>query len=122
MIKEDNNLVAYCGLYCPKCYKMKVSEAALNLKKELENKHVCGKIKCLSESFILELDSLIALHCNKFCKDGGGSQDCKIRICCINKGYNGCWQCNDFESCDKLSTQFIENIKLINNKTKENQS
>jgi len=118
MKKQDNKLIAYCSLYCPKCYKMSVSDAAMNLKKELENKHICGKTKWLSKSFYSELDSLISLHCNKFCKEGGGSPNCKIRICCIKKGYNGCWECNNFKSCDKLSNQFIENIKLMNSKKK----
>jgi len=110
-----DKLIAYCGLYCPKCYKMTISEAAINLKKELDNKQGCGKLNCLSESFKLELDELIALRCNKICKDGGGSLDCKIRKCCIEKSFDGCWECNDFESCDKLSLQFVENLKSISN-------
>ncbi|PIN72140.1 hypothetical protein COT48_01675 [Candidatus Woesearchaeota archaeon CG08_land_8_20_14_0_20_47_9] len=32
----NTDLVAYCGLYCPKCYKTVVSEAAKSLKTALE--------------------------------------------------------------------------------------
>lgn len=71
MSKSDKmfeKLVAYCSLYCPKCYKMTISEAAAKLKKELENPHVCGKIHFLQKSFLTNLDQIIALRCTKICK------------------------------------------------------
>lgn len=35
-MNDKINSIGYCGLHCPDCYKMKVSEAAEILKKELK--------------------------------------------------------------------------------------
>jgi hypothetical protein len=95
---------------------MTISETATLLKKELENPHICGKIHFLPESFVTKLDELIALRCTKICKDGGGNPECHIRKCCVQKRIDGCWECDDFESCDKLKDQYINNIKIIKDK------
>lgn len=113
MDKLNKKLVAYCSLYCPKCYKMTISQAAATLKKELENPHVCGKIHFLPESFIPNLNELVALHCTKICKYGGGNPDCLIRKCCVEKKIDGCWECVDFETCSELKEQYVRNIKRI---------
>lgn len=34
------------------------------------------------------------------CRSGGGDDDCYQRKCCLEKGINGCWQCDTFP-CDK---------------------
>lgn len=113
MNKQDKKFVAYCGLYCPKCYKMTVSEAAEKLKKDLDNARICGKVKFLSKGFAKDLDDLSALYCPKFCKAGGGNKNCLIKKCCQQKRINGCWECVDFKSCDRLKEQYIGNIKKI---------
>ena len=113
MNKQDKRLVAYCSLYCPKCYKMTISEAATKLKNELGNPHLCGKTQLLSDSFISNLNKLVEFRCTKICKDGGGNPKCIIRQCCIQKKLNGCWECSNFESCNKLNKQYICNIKRI---------
>ena len=113
MVKQNKNLIAYCSLYCPKCYKMTVSEAAIKLQKELKNPHICGKFQFLSKEFKKDLDKLIKLHCPKLCKAGGGDKNCLIRKCCLKKKINGCWECVDFKVCDKLKEQYVGNIKRI---------
>lgn len=113
MNKTDKKLVGYCSLYCPKCYKMTISNAAAKLKKELENPYICEKTHFLSEQFLSNLNELMALHCPKICKDGGGNPDCIIRKCCVQRKLNGCWECTEFESCDKLKEQYVRNIKRI---------
>lgn len=113
MNKTDKKLMAYCSIYCPKCYKMTISDAATNLKRELENPHICGKMPDLPESFTEKLNEMIALRCPKICKDGGDNPDCEIRKCCIQNKKDGCWKCNDFESCSKLKEQYLRNIKKI---------
>ncbi len=113
MNKQDKNLVAYCSLYCPKCYKMTISEAAEALKNELENPHFRGKEQFLSESFLENLNDLIKIRCTKICKEGGGNSECQIRKCCVQKRIDGCWECTDFEICGKLKEQYINNIKEI---------
>ena len=34
---------------------------------------------------------------------------CKIKVCCINYGYNSCADCNDYSSCKILSEFFSKN-------------
>jgi len=36
----------------------------------------------------------------------GGPPNCKIRNCARKKKLMGCWQCDDFQTCDKL--RFLE--------------
>jgi len=112
MTEENANLVAYCGLYCPKCYKMVVSDAAEFLKNALENTHICGSKHDPPTQFKDELNNLVLLRCPKLCK-GGGNPNCIIRKCCIEKNLAGCWDCNDFQTCKNLNEQFINNIKKI---------
>ncbi len=108
------NLVAYCGLYCPKCYKMKVTDATELLKKELENaKDKGAKFLESFPSLEQDLDNLAKLRCVKFCREGGGKASCKIKNCCLTKNIEGCWQCDLFETCDELKEQFKQNIKSI---------
>ncbi len=110
----NENLVAYCSLYCPKCYKMNVAEAAENLKEQIENaKTKNTEFLKLFPSLEQILDNLIKLKCFKFCRESGGKASCKIKICCKNKNIDGCWQCKTFKKCDNLKTQFINNIKEI---------
>jgi len=109
----DEKLVAYCGLYCPKCYKMVVSQAAESLKDALENTHIYGSVNDASSQFKAELNKLVSLRCLKVCKEDGGKPTCKIRKCCVGKRLNGCWECNDFERCKNLKEQFVNNIKNI---------
>ncbi len=34
------------------------------------------------------------------CRKGGGSKDCHQRRCCLEKGLDGCWECESFP-CDQ---------------------
>jgi hypothetical protein len=117
-MKMEKSLVAYCGLYCPKCYRNAVSEAALSLRREMEKareKDTCGKNPSLreSESFKKTIDELIAMKCSQPCRQGGGHLDCSIRKCCRRKGIEGCWECAGFKKCPHLKEQFVRNIKAI---------
>lgn len=113
-MNNANNLVACCGLYCPKCYKNTVAEAAELLKKELENAKTkgAGFLENLPEIEEV-LNGLIKLRCSKFCREGGGKSSCKIKICCKNKNIEGCWECGDTKACPNLKEQFIGNIGKI---------
>ncbi|MDD4333408.1 MAG: DUF3795 domain-containing protein [Patescibacteria group bacterium] len=106
---SKEKFVAYCGLYCPTCYKMRISEIAKQLKKKLN----FDKSDFLSKEFISDLNKLIKLRCPKICKLGGGNKDCSIKKCCRDKKISGCWECVEFKNCDKLKRQFIDNIKKI---------
>jgi hypothetical protein len=115
---NNKKLVAYCGLYCPKCYRNTVSGAALSLRREMLSaslKDTCGKNPSLreSESFRKDMDGLISLKCPKPCKAGGWNPECRIRECCVSNGRAGCWECAHFEKCLHLKEQFVRNIREI---------
>ncbi len=110
-----NDLVAYCGLYCGDCfgYQGKIADLARDLRKELRAYKFDKTAETLSEYSFFSyfkhypqcyevLGGLVKLRCNKTCKGGGGPPFCKIRKCCQKKEINGCWQCDEFETCEKL--------------------
>lgn len=59
--------------------------------------------------FMSVLDGIIQLQCTSTCQEtggcslGGSSHECNTSRCVKSKGYEGCWQCDEFENCDKLS-------------------
>lgn len=108
------DLVAYCGLYCPKCYKMKISEVAENLIFELESAQKRGA-KYLQEDPSLKekINKLVGLECNTFCRNDQGDLSCVIKNCCCRKGFLGCWECKEKEKCQKLNPYFLENCAKI---------
>jgi len=108
---KDKNLIAYCGLYCGDCfgYKGKVADLARDLRKELRqakfDKVADGipfkEFRHYKECYEV-LGAMVKLRCNNACKGGGGNPFCKVRKCCQKKGIEGCWQCDEFETCEKL--------------------
>jgi hypothetical protein len=61
--------------------------------------------------FFSVLESIINIQCKKTCVESGGcsmcgnTKECETVKCVKQKGYNGCWECNDHENCDKLIFQ-----------------
>ena len=113
MIEQENELIAYCGLYCGDCinYKGEIADLARDLRKKLRE----GKFDRVSQElsgFFKEfknyeqcyavLGGMVRLRCKKACKGGGGPPFCKIRSCCQKKNIQGCWECEEFETCEKL--------------------
>lgn len=137
--KEDENLIAYCGLYCGDChaYKRVIPELALRLRKELRESKYERFAQLISkypfgadfkdfDKCYKVLGAMMKFQCEKGCRGGGGSESCKIRLCCQEKGINGCWECEDFRFCKKLDVLIplhdnahIENLKAIRKKGKE---
>ena len=120
MEQRNENLIAYCGLNCAECfgYKLTVSEAAKSLRRELRAaklKDAWKEIPFLGEyePFKKALDGLAMLRCPKACRGGGGNPWCKIRKCCQKKGLEGCWECADFETCNKLKDRYVKELKKI---------
>ena len=113
-LNDKTSLVAYCGLYCPECYNMRVGHAAESLIKELGSAQEKGATFGDYSSLKTTLQELADLQCLKFCREGGGrSANCKIKKCCDSHEISGCWDCPDFEKCNKLKPQFVNNIKKI---------
>lgn len=115
-MKEAKNLIAYCGLYCGDCYmyQSKIADLARDLRKELRQAKFEKSAELLSKLPFFKplinyrqcydvLGTLVRFRCKKTCRDGGGPPFCKMRICCQKKDFNGCWECVEFETCEKLN-------------------
>lgn len=102
-------LIACCGLYCGDChgYKGVVPDLARDLRKELRSSKYGKFARAVSgHSFAKGLKDydvcydvlglMVKFRCRKGCRDGGGPPFCKIRKCCDKKGYEGCWECDEF--------------------------
>jgi len=111
MDKKAEDLIAYCGLYCGECfsYKGKVADLARDLRKELRQ----AKFDKIAEGIPFKefqhykecyevLGAMVRLRCKSACRDGGGNPFCKMRKCCQKKDIEGCWQCDEFETCEDL--------------------
>ncbi|MCP4129807.1 MAG: DUF3795 domain-containing protein [bacterium] len=111
----DRNLIAYCGLYCGDCfgYKGVIADLARDLRKELRAAKFARTaefmatfpffkvFKNYNEAYAV-MGQLVKLRCKKACKGGGGPPFCKMKKCCQKKGFEGCWECDGFETCKKL--------------------
>lgn len=59
--------------------------------------------------FLNILESIINLQCKTTCKEadgcsvGGKTHQCDALKCIKLKGYEGCWQCAEYGTCDKLN-------------------
>lgn len=113
----DRNLVAYCGLYCGDChgYTGTIADLARDLRKELRKSRfdkVAEVIPFKEFQHYKEcyeaLGAMVKLRCKKACRGGGGPPFCKIRECCLKKGFEGCWECDQIDDCDKL--EFLEPV------------
>lgn len=112
---KEKDLTGYCGLYCGDCirYKCKASNLAEELLSEIEEKHFTkyANVKRAHtkefenfESFIALLKAISKINCEMPCGLGGNGcgGKCEIIECASAKGFEGCWDCDDFERCDKF--------------------
>lgn len=110
---DNQDLIACCGLYCGDCFNHKgeIADLARDLRKKLREEKFDRVSQGLSGFFkdfqdyqqcYRVLGAMVRLRCNRACHDGGGNPSCKIRTCCQKKGIPGCWECAEFETCDKL--------------------
>lgn len=43
------------------------------------------------------------LRCPRICRErSAGEADCRIRACCIEKGFYACYECDAFETCGEF--------------------
>lgn len=133
---NNEQLIGYCGLYCRDCHGFngKIPDLARDLRKELRktrydkfaefiSKEPFGRpLKYYKECYDA-LGMMVKFRCKKGCKNGGGPPYCKIRNCCQKKELEGCWECELFETCDKLDflqpvhgMAHIKNLKIIKRK------
>jgi hypothetical protein len=112
-MNEQENAVAFCGLYCGECfsYEGEIADMARDLRKKLRQKKF-DKVAAGVSTFFKDfadypqcykvLGAMVKMRCRKVCRDGGGNPFCHIRACCNKKQVKGCWECDDFENCNKL--------------------
>ena len=113
---EEKELIAYCGLYCGDCfgYQGKIADLARDLRKELRQAKFAKIAESLSANSFFAvfqnygqcyevLGAMVKFRCKRTCRGGGGPPFCKMRTCCQKKGIDGCWQCEEFETCEKLN-------------------
>lgn len=114
MSGEDENLIAYCGLYCGDCtnYKGEVADLARDLRKKLRETKFDRTARALVPVFkeyadydkcYNTLGAMVRMRCPRGCRNDGGNPGCKIRTCVLKKGLDGCWDCDDYESCVKFA-------------------
>lgn len=122
MTKKEEELIAYCGLYCGDCHahQQKVPDLARDLRKELRaskykkfadfiSKEKFGETFKDYDTCYEVLGAMVKFRCKKGCRNGGGNPWCKIRQCCQKKGIDGCWECEEFlNDCKKL--KFLEGV------------
>ena len=110
-------MVAYCGLCCLDChgYTGKVADLSRDLRKELRGykyDKFARVMATLSFGKAFQdydmcydvLGAMVKFRCKKGCRNGGGNPFCKIRKCCTNKDFSGCWECDEFKDCQKLQS------------------
>lgn len=121
MSKQQIELTGYCGLYCGDCirYRSRAADLARELLNELQDTEF-DKYAELKSSSVKQFDAekqfqhykeccevlkaIANLQCNAPCRVGDGCStfSCDILECCRGKGFEGCWQCGEFESCEKF--------------------
>ena len=130
---EGQDLIAYCGLYCGDCFAHKgnIADLARDLRKELRQAKFDRTADSLASISFFEvfkdyrqcyevLGAMVKFRCKNTCKGGGGPPFCKMRKCCQKKGFDGCWQCDEFETCRNLDflkpshgDAHIKNLRII---------
>ena len=135
----EENLIAYCGLYCGDCfsYQGKIADLSRDLRKELRSNKFDKTAKSLSIMSFFKvfeeydkcykvLGAMVKLRCKRGCRNGGGNPYCAIRKCCERKKYEGCWECDEYENCSKMDflktnhgDAHIKNLRKINKKGKK---
>ena len=130
----NKDLLAFCGLYCGDCpaYKGEIAGLSVNLRQKLKEQNFDQVSQVLSEAekgykhypqFSEVLDLLVNLRCKKTCRERVEPTSCQMRGCCLEKGIQGCWECEEFETCTKLDSlkplrrdAHIQNLRKIKKK------
>jgi len=109
------NLVGHCGLYCGDCpgHNQRIADLARDLRRELRRASFAktaelfstmpgfGMFRDYDQAYAV-LGGMMKLRCKAPCRTRTGPNLCAPRKCCAKHGYEGCWECDRFEDCDKL--------------------
>jgi hypothetical protein len=107
-------LLAYCGICCGDClgYTGVIADAAEDFKAVLEKYKFEKSAKAILPDQIKDYDKIFdkivfmtSLRCPMVCRERKNDNvDCEIRKCCESKGFFACYECDDFEICEKLKS------------------
>ena len=110
----NDKLTSFCGLYCLDCIPS--NKELFSLIEKLDNIldklqfNEYAKLKSRDHPKLLQYHTFLEvlkeirfLRCPSPCRLGGGNPECKVRLCCQNKKYIGCWECNDRYVCSLLN-------------------
>ena len=144
---DNSHLTSYCGLYCKDCIpsKTELYAAAARLQERLEELQFSkyaglkaaqtywseANAACTHyPEFLVVLQAIQGRVCTSLCREvcGYKGDRCEIKKCAIAKGFDGCWQCGDYQSCTLLEPMksfhphLEEHLALIKTEGMENWS
>lgn len=109
-------MLAPCGLHCDDCFahQGRIADLARDLRAELRAArfdrfaHELAKVPMFRDYEHYDqayqvLGAMVRFRCKRGCRAGGGNPWCAMKKCTERKGIGGCWECDDFETCDKLT-------------------
>jgi hypothetical protein len=113
---SEQTWLAYCGNYCGDCllFHGEVTDLArvlLRRLKQMEQDHSEHHSPQLPHSVLYQqychrlyeaLYAIDMLRCTRLCREGGGSESCKVRKCCVQHELDGCWDCTELTQCSIL--------------------
>jgi len=115
-LEERKGLLAYCGTYCVDClgYTGVIAEAARGFLETLERYRFEQTAACVFPEelnnyklFLEMLGFMTGLECTGRCRAGKDAEtSCEIRRCCRERGYYSCYECDEFEACEKQDEHF----------------
>jgi hypothetical protein len=104
---------SYCGLCCLDCIPSNrgLFARVRELKSLLEELQFANYARLKSgqqgifgeyTKFLAVLHEIGKLECQVPCRSGGGKGECDVRDCVLTRDYEGCWECDQYGSCEKL--------------------
>ncbi len=115
-MSEHLEKTGYCGLYCGDCSfgKGTIPDLARDLRKQLREFRFDQVAQTIPFKEFRDypqcyevLGALVKLRCGG-CRTGSRSKFCNVAECARRKGYEGCWECGEFGTCEKLG--FLEAV------------
>lgn len=132
---NNSEKTSFCGLWCGDCIPAterlyEITQELNQLLKEIGFENYAEfKSRRVPEfkdydTFINVLNAFEKLHCYNYCRQGPRSEDagcenCKIRACAVEKGFQGCWKCDTYSSCERIEKMerfhpdIKHNLKMI---------